>query len=103
MHEEGDEAPQARMRAVTLRGLFKRVGKYAADRRESVQILRIGALQWLAAVCRRLGGQKLAAHDSVLLFAAAKPLYQIQENAGLDGEQVRVPCLVLFTLLTGPC
>lgn len=79
----------ARMRAVTLRGLFKRVGKYAADRRESVHVLRIGALQWLAAVARRLGGSKLTAHGSVLLIAIARPLFQIQEGVGLDGEQAR--------------
>lgn len=77
------------MRAVTLRGLFKRVGKYAADRRESVHVLRIGALQWLAAVARRLGGSKLTAHGSVLLIAIARPLFQIQEGVGLDGEQAR--------------
>jgi hypothetical protein len=79
------------MRAVTLKGLFKRVGKYAADRRESVEVLRIGALQWLTAAAKRLGGAKLTAHDSVLLIAVAKPLYQIQEGAQLDGEQVPSP------------
>jgi hypothetical protein len=90
VHDREAGASTTRMRAVTLRGLFKRVGKYAADRRESVQILRIGALQWLAAVAKRLGGARLTAHDSVLLTAVAKPLYQIQEGAQLDGEQVTV-------------
>lgn len=87
-HDEDALASTSRMTAVTLCGLFKRVGKYAADRRESVNVLRIGALQWLAAVSRRLGGEKLAAHDNVLLVAVARPLYQIQEGTGLDGEQV---------------
>lgn len=88
MHDGEALASTTRMRAVTLCGLFKRVSRYAADRRESVLVLRIGALQWLAAVAKRLGGAKLTAHDSVLMTAVARPLYQIQEGTGLDGEQV---------------
>jgi hypothetical protein len=92
--EEGDEERQGgvgavRERVLTVRGLFKRLGRYMVDRREAVAPLRVGALQWLAAALRRLGAARLSAHGGALVAAAATPLFRLQDGAALDGEEAR--------------
>lgn len=89
-----EEQAGRRPRALTVRGLFKRMGRHAVDRREVAVPLRLAALQWLAAAVRALGGGRLAAHGGALVAAAARPLHRIQAAAGLDGEEVRSsrPC-----------
>lgn len=86
---EEEEGPGGRRpRALTIRGLFKRMGRHALDRREAVAPLRLAALQWLAAAVRQLGGDRLTAHGGALVAAAARPLHRLQSGAALDGDEV---------------
>lgn len=86
---EEEEVVERRPLALTVKGLFKRMGRHAVDRREAVAAVRVGALQWLAAAVRQLGRARLADHGGALVAAAARPLHRIQMGGGLDGEEVR--------------